>query len=271
MLMPNLSAPQDVFYSSEKISMSATDIVNIFSMTPSHPKFQEAITTALKAPETMSLIKAPGSQLLAARTDLEITSVSEATARLQVVLVLEPQTSPFHESNEKVKFERLVIPELSGARRPVAVLDFKIDLSQQKSIPPELTIHLGELDKFENGEFLIKVQGRRASVPRLEGQANKAGAKFVAVNIGFEVLKFNLETLQLSAIDTVTRAGIRLGQSQFVVGGFHLESVDQEFQKEINSKIDGEVKKAKDKAAESIDSGLVTRKWLALLLERILQ
>jgi len=271
MLVPNFGESPDLFYSADKISMSALDIVNVYQLTPSHPQFENSISKALVSSETNNLITAPGSQLLAARTDLEIQSPTKAYARLQIVLSLKPQTSPFVEENEKVKFETLVIPTLPNGIRPVAVLDFRIDLSQGAQKKPELIVQLGELQSFGAGEFIIKVENRKTSVPRLEGRANKSGTKFVAVTIGFENLKFDLETMNLSEINTVTRAGIRIGSSQFVVGGFRLESVDQEFQKEINSKIDAEVEAAKKTSADAIEIKLISLELMNELLERILK
>lgn len=271
MLVPNFGTAPDLFYSDEKISMSGTEVVNIYQMTPSHPKFESSITESLKKIEDANLIRAPGSQLLAARTDLQIESPEKMTARLQVVLSLSPSVSPFTETNEKVRFERLVIPHLPDGRRPVAILDFRLDLSKKEQVPPELTVQLGEFESFRAGEFKVWQDNRRAAVPRLEGVANKTGTKFIAINIGFETLRFNLETLSLSQIDTVTRAGVKIGSSQFVVGGFHLESVDKEFQNEINKKIVQEVENAKKKAASSIESQLMSINLMNLLFERILK
>lgn len=269
LLIPTLEQSEDLFYGSEKISMSATDVVNVLGFSPTVKNFDSKLTQGLKAALGQEMFSLPGSQLLAARSDITISSTSQANIKVQLVVKLDSLTTPFLEKNEKVEFKQLVIPSVQGTPS-VAILTFDIDVNANPK-NPTLQVELGGFDKYENGQFLISNQNRADLVPRLEGNANKKGLKWVAIKIGFESLKFDLNQLQLTSLNTITRPGLQIGKSAFVVGGFHIDSVDTEFKNEVNKKIDAEVQTAINKGQEAIDSGLVTKKVIETILSSVLK
>lgn len=269
MLVPNFDQRTDLFYGSEKISMSASEVVNVISMTPTHPRFDAKITQALKDVHSQDLIKTPGSELIAARTDVLVKSVDKTLVTVQVLLALDSLNTEFVEENDQVKFERLIIPENTSAP-PVALLTFEFDISQNPK-NPTLNVQLGAFDRYEGGKFLISDKDRNKSIPRLDGRANKTGLKFVAIQIGFTNLQFDLVQAQLTSINTITRPGLKFGKSSFVVGGFKISSVDQQFETEINKKIDAEIGKAIQNGQQAIESKLMSKEVMDLLLSKLLQ
>ena len=269
LLIPALTDNNDLFYSADKVSMGSGEIANVLTLVPGHRDFDTKLTEALNAAREKRLLVVPGSHLLAARSDITVESTSKSLITLQVLLALDAVSSPFKEENEKVKFQTLVIPKNEKAP-PAALLTFQIEASA-KPASPTLDVELGSFEKYENGKFLINGTAKTGSVPRLEGIAAKAGLKWVAVQIEFSRLKFDLAKLALVNINTITRPGLKLGGSSFVVGGFHVSSVDSEFQSEINKKIDAEVQTAIQKGKDKVDSQLMSKNVIEQLLKKVLE
>jgi hypothetical protein len=84
-------------------------------------------------------------------------------------------------------------------------------------------------------------------------------------------MQFDLAQLQLSSIKTITQPGLRIGKSSFVLKGFHVSSVDQQFQAEINKKIDAEVRRLVSEAETRATEVLTKyRSYLEIIANRLL-
>jgi hypothetical protein len=269
MLIPNMSQTDNTFYDNDKISMSSDELVNVLTLTPSHPKFSEKLTETIKKSRNDHFLVVPGSKLLAAKSDITVTSTNNAQITIQILLALNPNTAPFSEKNEKVEFQKVVIPD-NKEYPPSAILTFTIDLSNQAKAPT-LLVELGHFDRYDYGSFLIDPKVSKKSQPRLEGKVAKKGLGFVAVQIGFERLKFDLSTLNLTEINTITKPGLKIGKSAFVIGGFNIASVDKEFETEINNTIDSEISKAIQKGSDYVDSQLMNKNVMESLLKQIMK
>ena len=249
-IAPWTDKKKDPFYSAQKISMSALELVNVLGISPGSERFDKTLTDNIKALQSkLHQTSGDPTYLLGIRRFLWL-SVDENNAKkevkafltLRVLLGLKPGYFPFSEENDRVKLDRVAIPDISG-RGSCASLTFEIDLSQ-KPVPPLLHVEFGDFEKFEQGDFIIGESGRHNVAPRLEGVVNKPGLKHVAVNFSFRKLTFDLTTQRVSSLETLVSPGIRVGTTNHVLGALSVASVNDEFKGEINKTIEAEVKKS---------------------------
>ena len=244
------SQKRNLFYSAQKISMNAGELVNVLGIQPGSEKFDKTLTENIKALQSkLHQDSTDPTYLLGMRRFLWL-SVDEDSEKkelkpfltLRVLLGLKPGSFPFSEENDRVKLDRVTIPDISS-RGSSASLTFEIDLSR-KPVPPLLHVEFGDFEKFEDGDFVIRERGREKVAPRLEGTVNKPGLKHVAVNFSFRKMTFDLTTQRVSSLETLVSPGIRVGTTNYVLGALSVTSVNDEFKGEINKTIEAEIKKS---------------------------
>jgi len=267
-LTPWLDKKDNLFYGVDKISMDSAHLVNVLGVTPSSLGFDKKLTTAVQEFQKRSTgnLTDPA-YLLGFSGHLHLDPKRESLLTLRVLLGLKPERMKFEKINDQVKLEQLVIPETDHGG-PVAALTFNIGLSPN-SAAPTLDITFGEFDKFEDGSFVILATNQEKSTPRLVGTLNKNGLKWIATHFAFKKMTLDLEQKHLSDLEMLTSAGINIGGAQFTVGGFSVQSVDQQFQAEINNTIDAEVKKAIRTGKDKIESGILEKQMIELAFGKI--
>jgi len=125
-----------------------------------------------------------------------------------------------------------------------------------------LIVNFGDFDRYAEGFFLLDKSNLRLTGPRIEGTVNKNYVKKVGINFMFSTLVFNLKTLDLVTLKTMISPGLRIKGTNFTRGAFHVESIDTEFQNEINKTIDSEIDKAVKTGEDKIFGGMVTHEML---------
>ena len=249
-IVPWTNKKRDLFYNAEKISMNAGELVNVLGIQPGSEKFDKTLTQNIKAlQEKLHQTSSDPTYLLGMRRFLWL-SVDEKNNKkelktmltLRVLLGLKPGHFPFSEENDRVKLDRVAIPDVES-RGSSASLTFEIDLSREPE-PPLLHVEFGDFEKFEQGDFVIKESGREKVAPRFEGTVNKPGLKHIGVNFSFRKLTFDLTTQRVSSLETLVSPGIRVGATNYVMGALSVASVNDEFKGEINKTIEAEIKKS---------------------------
>ncbi|MBI2026697.1 MAG: hypothetical protein HYS98_02665 [Deltaproteobacteria bacterium] len=273
-LVPWKNKNNDNFYRSEKISMSATDFVNVLGISPHSETFDDYLTGELKTLQKKLYkdSKSP-SFLLGFRSYFFVHAQKPATQGnpasrapsssrfvLRILVGLKPGAFDFIKENDRVKLDRVVIPDVAG-RGAVANLEFDIDIFDKEK-PPVLNVELGEFEKFHNGEFIIKDSEKNKSALRIEGivkmsylKSRLGGNKIkkleessskLAINFNFSKFTLELDKQEVSKLDVLVSPGIRIGQTNYVFGNLSMNEVNTEIQNEINNTIKAEIKNAKD-------------------------
>src|SRR5690606_46244 len=127
---------------------------------------------------------------------------------------------------------------------------------------PKLHLEFGKFDRYAEGAYITADTDRAKSAPRLEGKANKPGVGWIGLNFSFKKLTLDVRRAQVSNLSTLLSTGLRVGDSNFVVGGLSVNSIDESFQQEINNTIDDQIKDALAQGNEEILGGMMKKEWL---------
>lgn len=250
----------NTFYDSDKVSIAQIDSMKGLAPTGSSDGFARVLTRYLKEfqEEAFKNSNHPV-YLLAMRQFFYIDMKGKSSVHLRILLGVKPNpdaVAEFLNENDQVKFDRVVLPPVkkSGGdyvavtypeekRGMVASLLLSFPLGD--SGKPTLEANLGSFKEYKDGNFVVEDGTGQKYVPRLEGQAKIPHlnfVKFVAFNPGFAQLKMDLSTQQLTELDTILGAGIRIGKVNYIVPwSFKNEGVNEQFQTEINKTIKAEI------------------------------
>ena len=259
MIIPWLQAREDVFYDAEKISISPTEVVNVLGASASSDRFAEKLTEDIKALQAKLYRESDQPVYLLAARHFLFVSPNQTKLTVRVLLGLKKFETAFSKEDPRVKFSKIAIPDVEGEGAVASVM-FEVGIGDNE--PPKLHLEFGKFGKYEKGNFVIAEDGIAKAAPRLEGQANKPGTGWIALNFSFKKLTLNMRTAQLSSLNTLLSPGLRVGGSNFVVGGFGIQSIDQSFQTEINNTIDASIRDAIDNGNEEILDGMMKKEWL---------
>lgn len=264
-LLPWPEEPSELFYDADKISASPTRAANVVKTLPGSenfpPKFNELVRIMQNARHAKHDEPA---YLIAARYFL---FVMPGRTRLTVRLLigLNPTAQPFVKEDEQVKFSKLVVPGTADTGITAAVT-IEIPIDDGK---PTLHLAFGEFKGLEKGIFVVEEQGRAKKAPRLEGQLNKRGAGWVALDFAFQELTFDLATMQVENLSALVSPGIKIGGTKWTVGGIRASSVDQAFQTEINNTIDGQIRSAINSGNQAILDGALSKEDIEKAFNKI--
>ncbi len=251
---------ENLFYNADKISMSASQVPNVLRGTALKEGLEKKITQNIRDLQKKSMASETALTLLGMRSFIMVQK-EKLSWTSTLLLGLKPRTLDFAKVNDMVKLEKLVIPTLPDAW-PVALFTFHFEMG--KASEPTCHIDLGAFEDFKDGKFRIAESNRELAIPRLEGSVNKkvlgqSLLKWVGTNFAFKNFDFKISTLQIEALDVLVSPGIRFGKTNFVAGGMHIDSVDKQFEEEINKTIDGEIKKAIEKESDQYLKGAVSK------------
>lgn len=259
----------DLFYGAEKITVEPSKYVNILGTNPKSSEFSKKLTGEIKALQSKFYqSSALPVQLLGLRYRIWIDPFANGefsrVLKLQVLLGLKPRKEPYVNNTDKMNLYELEIPDL-GDRQPVAVLNLDLPL-MNAATDPKLKIELGDFQEYSNasgdGEFKLVPTGRNKSTPKLHGYLPHKNLSKVGIDFSFNQMEFNLKTLNLSALDLLVSPGLHLKNANFTIGGFNVESVDKEFQGEINKTLDQQIQNAIKQGKSQLENGLMKLNWI---------
>ena len=265
-LIPWTETRTDVFYDGSKISLSATEAANVLKALPGSDGFSKKLTESVQTlrAKFRTEEKAPVF-LLAARHFLFIAP-GKSRLTIRLLIGLQPYNGDFKKDDPKVKFSKVVVPDIAG-KGITAAVTFDIPIEEKDA--PTVNIAFGDYKGLEKGNFIMEDSGAAKVAPRLEGNANKPGTGFIALNFAFKSMSLNLRTVQLDQISTLVSPGLAAGSARWTIGGIHAESIDQIFQKEINSTIDTSIKGAIAGANDTILDGMLSKETIELAFNKI--
>jgi hypothetical protein len=260
MLVPWDEKIQLPFYKADKVSMSANEAANFLGSSPRTSGFNEKLTAKMKSLQNQFFLygNEPVS-LISMMFTLTLKKSGEKDLLVQVLTQLKEAVIPFNNTNDKVVLDKIVIPAIS--QKGVSGL-FTFDIDLNAKTDPKLIVNFGDFDRYAEGFFLLDKSNLRLTGPRIEGLVNKNYLKKVGINFMFSTLIFNLKTLDLVNLKTMISPGLRIKGTNFTRGAFHVESIDTEFQNEINKTIDSEIDKAVKGGEDKIFGGMVTHEML---------
>ena len=235
-LVPWKKPERDQFYAGDKISLEPARAVNVLGVLPGSDQFPTKLTAAISEIAIPRCATSVAPVCLLAMRSFLSAGVDGGMLTIRILMRLKPMTSPFTQTNEKVRFERVVIPE-PGVD---AMIRISIPISRTEG-PPTALAEFGRFEKVERGEFRMTEAGRQRSMPRLEGSVNRRGLTWIATNFSFTSLTFDMRRMQVAALDTLVSPGLRFARGNWVAGGLQLDSVDTEFTREINRTIDAQI------------------------------
>ena len=265
-LIPWTEPRTEIFYDGSKISLSATEAANVLKALPGSDGFNKKLTESVQTlrAKFRKEEKAPVF-LLAARHFLFI-SPGKTRLTIRLLIGLQPYSGDFKKDDPKVKFSKVVVPDITG-KGITAAITFDIPIEEKEA--PTISMAFGDYKGLEKGNFVMEDSGAAQAAPRLEGTANKPGTGFVALNFAFKNLALNLRTVQVDQISTLVSPGLAIGKARWTVGGIHAESIDQIFQKEINNTIDTSIKGAITNANDTILDGMLSKDTIELAFNKI--
>ena len=277
-LIPWLEREEDLFYSVEKLSVSSA-MINILKSAKRAVEFDTFVTKNIEKFQKKLYEESDDPVfLLGFRAAFKIDPDNKSSLTVSALLGIKPTPVggiPFEKPSPKVNLKKIEIPDIPG-KGIVGIFTFTLDLSKNPKAPT-LDLSFGDFEKFERGGFKLLDEGSKLKTPkapRMVGNVSKRGLGFIGIKFNFMKLVFTLEpdipikmmsddtediTL-LTELDILISPGLSIGNSYFVLGGIHAESVDEEFGKEINTTLNTEIKKAGDKINDLAESktGLTT-------------
>lgn len=256
-LIPWLAEKDDLFYDNEKISMDAAEVANVIKAMPGSDAFAKHLTDDIKALQKKLYGSSQDPWFLLSARHLLFVAPGKSRLMVRVLVGLKPTEVPFTKTDDRVKFNKMKVPDLQE-RGVVASLLFDADL-ETPNATPKLTVEFGDFAAYEKGNFTVDAATQAKYAPRLEGQANKTGTSWVALNFNFQKVTIDMRTAQVASISTLLSPGLRVAGSNWVVGGLRVQSIDQSFQTEINNTIDQQLKTALDQANDKIFDGMMSK------------
>jgi len=271
-LIPWTSTPPSI--GEDKITIFSDSLTNMLGMSLNTPPFDTYVLEETKKLQAILFPQVKAAAfLLGMNTKIQIMKGTDSHAFIKILLCIKPSQSPFKQSNEKVDFQTLVVPD-QLTNGIVAELSLDVNLTDVAQAPT-LSVQFGELQAIEKGIYILNQQKNKEIFPYLEGKVKKLGPfKDVNTKFLFPLMKLNLETLKVSQLDTLVTPTLSVLGAQFVVKGFRIESVNQEFSNEINKMLEEELQKAQTDHAPVILDGLMSqdvllKSFLALLGQEI--
>ncbi len=267
-LVPWTEPAGEVFYDANKISLSPAEAANVLRAVPGSAAFAQKLAERIQILRSKLRAEADTAAYPLAARYVLFVAPKQSTLTIRILVGLKPHQGPFEKADDKVKFRRVVVPDVPG-KGVTAALTISVPLDREEA--PELKVAFGDFVGMDAGNFAMSSNTIAQTAPRLEGEANKRGTGWVALNFAFQELQFNLRTVQLEQLSTIVSPGLKVGSARWTVGGIRAASVDQAFQAEINRTIDGELKSALERGNDQILSGLLTRDLLELAFQTIFQ
>lgn len=256
-LVPWLEEKSDLFYDQEKISMDAVEVANVLKAMPGSEAFGKKLTDDIKALQKKLYASSPDPWFLLGARHLLFVAPGKSRLTVRVLVGLKATEVPFTKTDDRVKFSKMTVPDRQE-RGVVASLLFDADL-EAPNATPKLTVEFGDFDSYAKGNFTVDAATQAKFAPRLEGQANKTGTSWIALNFNFQKVTIDMRTAQVSDISTLLSPGLRVSGSNWVVGGLRVQSIDQSFQTEINNTIDAQLRTALDQANDKILDGMMSK------------
>jgi len=259
-LIPWTSTPPSI--GEEKITLFSDSLTNILGLSLNTPSFDTYILEETKKLQGILFHQNNDPAfLLGMNTKIQLRKDSDTRATINILLGIRPSQYSFKQSNEKVDFKTLVVPD-TQAYGIVAELTIDLNLTNATETPT-LFIQFGELQDIQHGIYILDQQKQKGIFPFLEGTVKKVGPfKDISTKFLFPLMKLDLETLKVSKLDTLIVPTLNVLGAHFVVKGFRIESVNQDFSNEINKVLEEELQKAQKNHAPDILGGLMTKEIL---------
>jgi hypothetical protein len=265
-IIPWTEARTDIFYDGSKISLSATEAANVLKALPGSDGFNKKLTESVQTLRAKFRTEEKSPVFLLAARHFLFIAPGKSRLTIRLLIGLQPYSGDFKKDDPKVKFSKVVVPDIPGKGITAALT---IDIPIEENEAPTISMAFGDYKGLEKGNFVMEDSGAAKVTPRLEGTANKPGTGFVALNFAFKNMSLNLRTVQLDQISTLVSPGLAVGKARWTIGGIHAESIDQIFQKEINTTIDTSIKGAIDNANDTILDGMLSKDTLELAFNKI--
>ncbi len=202
---------------------------------------------------------------------------NSSSIKTQLLLGLNPAEIPFSQANDQVSFSHLVVPQtLPIAAPPVMSVQFNQSVRAART-RPTMNVEFGPLKgwnpsigklKIELGETRSLCDGRSSSTPYLKGQlgARAVGNATMAsaiqgLPVNFYLYDLNVDLLssRVTTMNLAIGAGFRVGGSRFIFGCVNAESIDQQFQSEVNKTIESQVQQLQSQDPAKIIQSLLNQ------------
>lgn len=263
-LIPYQDESRNLFYSSEKITMTPGQVTNILMTSRTSEKFEKTVTEQIKKLQSLRANSANPVFLLGVKSSIFINNTSgcgaeiESCLKVNVLLALKPTGAsgiPFTQANDQVTFERIVIPG-SPESQSTANMKFVIPLVKANgsaaSKAPWLEVEFGEFESFAKDTFKLKESGRQNMSPAMEGK----GKNFIPLTFSFSSLKFDLENQKVEGLNVLTSLGFVSKRGRLPIGGFKVKTVNTQFEAEINKTIETEIAALEQQAVDAAEERL---------------
>jgi len=267
-LIPWTSTPPSI--GEEKITLFSDSLTNILGLSLNTPPFDAYVLEETKKLQSMLFHQENGPAfLLGMNTKIQILKDADSRATIKILLCIRPSEYPFKQSNNKVDFKTLVVPDkLANGINAELTIDLNLTNVDET---PTLLVQFGELQDIKQGIYSLDQQKKKGIFPFLEGTVKKVGPfKDVSTKFLFPLMKLDLETLKVSKLDTLIVPTLNVLGAQFVVKGFRIESVNQEFSNEINKILEEELQKVQKNHAPDILDGLMSKEIILKSFLKIL-
>lgn len=267
-LIPYQDESRNLFYSSEKISMSPENLTNVLGASRDSSKFEKTVTEQIKALQALRADTINPVFLLGLKSSILINdkkacgSDIDSCLKVTALLALKatgPEGIPFTQANDQVAFEKIVIP---GTRENMATANMSLVIPLVKASGAEagkgpwLEVEFGEFESFVDGSFKLKEARRQDMAPGMQGKAKLVAGATAPVTFSFSSLIFDLEKQEVEGLNVLTSLGYLSKRGRLPIGGFKVQSVNTQFQAEINKTIEGEIKALEDQAVAAAEDKL---------------
>jgi hypothetical protein len=265
-LIPWTEPRTEIFYDGAKISLSATEAANVLKALPGSDGFNKKLTDNVQTLRAKFRKEGKAPVFLLAARHFLFIAPGKTRLTIRMLIGLQPYSGDFKKDDPKVKFSKVVVPDIPG-KGITAAITFDIPIEEKEA--PTVSMAFGDYKGLEKGNFVMEDSDVAKAAPRLEGNANKPGTGLIALNFAFKNLALNLRTVQVDKISTLVSPGLALGKARWTVGGIQAQSVDQIFQKEINNTIDPSIKGAITGANDTILDGMLSKDTIELAFSKI--
>lgn len=208
----------------------------------------DAYQGQLKLVESLSASKNPFFMSMSIDLDLQVNAAQSKLTTQVVVGMPTNKSVPFNQANEQIQFTTMQFPALKTlngivSQYPCAFVTISQNLAAS---PMQMNIQFGPLGTYSADGVWTRPNGidYREFTPKLAGKAKVKGVQLIPVDFNIYNLNVNVETQTISDLDL--RLWVKLISKIPGVGMINKETIDQQFETEINKTIKSEILKQKE-------------------------
>jgi len=259
--VPWKKAQDNLFYQAHKISSDPAKEIAQIRLKGGTQAFEQLVSNNITQYFLESTEKTTPVYIAGLKNFLWVDFENKIKLTVRILLGIKPNpdVDPNYLVREQgLEINKIVIPDVKdefGKRKSdiCAALTFTIEIAENSEVP-QLHVKFGEFDKYQDGNFLVKLDDQHRHAPRIEGRVIKWQERlgFIALNFSFRNLTFDLSTGSISSVETFLSPGIRINNANHVAFKISHSFIDNTFKTELNNMIEGQKGKLKEKMSETM-------------------